>query len=165
MIRIRIKDHDRRPMFSIAVVLSAAALTWFASWLWWSQKQPNSPRRNFEDRMVLYECDGGHRFQAPLAPLNSRECRQNDCNERAWPVWSYQCSRHGAFLLQLRYTSEAHPLKIKAARPLGEAWQAIGEDIGCPKCERALVPDHVLRLPPYESAGAPGLAEPGDVEP
>lgn len=150
MIRIRIEDPDRRPLFSIAVVLSAAGLTWLAAWLWGSAKSPPPVYRDPAQVQVLYECDHGHRFTAPLA-MHSRECAEPQCDERSWPLWSYQCSRDGAFLLQVRYAAEGGRLRMKAARPLNGAWQTVDREVLCPGCGRALIPDHTLS--PWASRG------------
>ena len=148
MARVRIKDHDRRPEFSIGLAVGAAVLIWFALMMWSSTSAVRAVQRDLVQVPVKYECDDGHRF-AGLAGTKSLPCSQEGCQRRAWPIWSYQCTKHGAFLCQLRYERDDRQRpRIKSARPLGGSWTVVDEAINCPKCERALVPDITLRLPP-----------------
>ncbi len=147
MARVRIKDHDRRPEFSIGLAVGAAVLMWFTLMLWSSTSTVRAVQRDLGQVSVTYQCDDGHRFVGP-ADTKSAACTENGCQRRAWPIWSYQCTKHGAFLYQLRYhrDHQQHP-KIKDARPVGGTWDEVWEAIICPNCERTLLPDITLRLP------------------
>ena len=145
--RIKIKYHDRRPRFSIAVVISAALLIWFTLMLWSADRPTRPAQRELKDVVFTYQCEGGHRFRAP-GDVKSLPCERNGCIARAWPIWSYQCPRHGAMIHQIRYAVselDGRP-RIIAARPLGGAWHDTGEEIACPLCERPLWPDLTLRI-------------------
>ncbi len=150
MARMRIKDHDRRPEFSIALAVGAAVLIWFALMLWSSTSAVRAVQRDLGQVSVTYECDDGHRFVSP-ANTKSLPCNHVGCQRRAWPIWSYQCTKHGAFLCQLRYERDDRQRpRIESARPLGGSWTAVDEAINCPQCERTLLPDITLRLPPQD---------------
>ncbi len=148
MARVRIKDHDRRPEFSIGLAVGAAILMWFTLMMWSSTTAVRAVQRDLGQVSVTYECDDGHRFVGP-ADTKSLPCGQEGCQRRAWPIWSYQCTKHGAFLCQLRYERDDRQRpRIKSARPLGGSWADVDEAIHCPQCERMLLPDITLRLPP-----------------
>ncbi len=148
MARVRIKDHDRRPEFSIGLAVGAAVLMWFTLLLWSSTSAVRAVQSDLGQVSVTYECDDHHRFVGP-ADMKSLPCGHEGCQRRAWPIWSYQCTKHGAFLCQLRYERDDRERpRIKSARPLGGAWADVDEAINCPQCERALLPDITLRLPP-----------------
>ncbi len=145
MARVRIKDHDRRPEFSIAVAVGAAVLIWFTILLWSASTSVRAVQRGLTQVRVMYQCDEGHRFE-DFANSKSLPCTETACHSRAWPIWSYQCTKHGAFLYQLRYDEDdSQRPKIKAARPVGGTWEEVQGDITCPYCERTLLPDITLR--------------------
>ncbi len=160
MARVRIKDHDRRPEFSIGLAVGAAVLMWFTLILWSSTSAVRAVQRVLGHVSVTYECDDGHGFVGP-ADTKSVPCGQEGCQRRAWPIWSYQCTKHGAFLCQLRYErDDGQRPRIKSARPLGGAWSDVDDAIHCPQCERTLLPDITLRLPPQAiESNAPREAE------
>ncbi len=146
MARVRIKDHDRRPEFSIGLAVGAAVLFWFALMLWSSTSTIRAVQRELGQVSVTYECEDHHRFVGP-ADTKSLPCGHEGCQRRAWPIWSYQCTKHGAFLCQLRYERDDRQRpRIKSARPLGGSWTPVDEAINCPQCERTLLPDITLRL-------------------
>ena len=161
MTRVRIKDHNHRPEFSIAVVVGAAVLLWFAIMLWSASTSVRAVQRTLTEVRVTHQCDEGHRFW-DLAGIKSLPCSQAGCTSRAWPMWSYQCTKHGAFLYQLRYhVEDSDRIRIQAARPVGGSWEEVDDDIICPHCERALLPDATLRAHVDRQLQAP-LAEQGD---
>lgn len=162
MARVKIKYHDRRPRFSIAVVISAAVLIWFTLMLWSADRPMQSAQRDLAQIIFTYQCDAGHRFAGP-GDVKSLPCTEAGCTARAWPIWSYQCSRHGGFVYQIRYGNDevdGRP-RIVAARPLGGNWGDVSDHISCPQCDRALSPDLTLRaaLVP-DLPGGPGIAPP-----
>lgn len=145
MTRVRIKDHNYHPEFSIAVVVGAAVLLWFAMMLWSASTSARAAQRTLTEVRVTYQCDEGHRFRES-AGIKSLPCSQAGCTSRAWPIWSYQCTKHGAFLSQLRYHVDGSDLiRIQAARPVGGKWEEVDDDIICSHCGRALLPDATLR--------------------
>ncbi len=167
MARLRIKDHDRRPEFSIGLAVGAAVLIWFALMMWSSTSAVRAVQRDLDQVSVTYECDDGHRFVSP-ASTKSLPCMHDGCQRRAWPIWSYQCTKHGAFLFELRYERDDRQRpRIKKARPLGGSWADVDKEINCPRCERTLLPDITLRLPlpAVESDGSPATAEPQAADP
>lgn len=145
MVRVRIKDHDYRPQFSIAVASSAAVLIWFTILMWSTSTSIRAAQRELAQVLVTYQCDDGHRFEA-FASAKSSACTRAGCTARAWPIWSFQCTKHGAFLYQLRYTiNDAGRARIKACRRPGGEWGDVAGDLKCPNCDRALLADFTLR--------------------
>ena len=145
MVRVRIKDHDYRPRFSIAVAASAAVLILFTILMWSTSTSIRATQRELTQVVVTYQCDDGHRFEAPAAAKSSA-CTQAGCAARAWPIWSFQCTKHGAFLHQLRYTiDDGGRARIKASRRPGGEWRDIAGDLKCSNCDRALLADFTLR--------------------
>ncbi len=144
MARIKIKDQDRRPEFSIAVVISAAVAIWFAVMLWSSSIPVTAVQRDLTQIPATYVCDDGHRFLGVL-DVRSRSCAVAGCEQRAWPLWSYQCTKDGSLRFQLRYerTRQDRP-RIKSVRPLGGQWQQVAEEVHCPHCGRGVQPDVFL---------------------
>ena len=166
MAKVKIKDHDRHPEFSVAVVVGTAVVIWFIIQLWSIDSSVRAVQRDITQIEVTYFCDGGHRFLGK-ADTKSLPCAREGCQLRAWPVWSYQCTRHGAFQFQLRYSvDQAGRSKIRAARVMGGAWQEIGEAITCPRCERVLLADITARLDvpaqPGTQVPTSSLSEPAD---
>lgn len=169
MVRVRIKDHDYRPRFSIAVASSAAVLIWFTILMWSTSTSTRAAQRELAQVLVTYQCDDGHRFEASAAAKSSA-CTRTGCVARAWPIWSFQCTKHGAFLHQLRYTiDDVGRARIRASRRPGGEWHDVVGDIKCPNCDRALLADFTLRShlglvvdggftePARPEAEAPGL--------
>ena len=155
MARVRIKDHDRHPEFSIALAVGAAVLIWFAILLWSTSASARATQRDLGEIPVVYQCDGGHHFDDHVS-TKSLPCVASGCNLRAWPIWSYQCTKHGAFLYQLRYhQADSQRPRIKAARPVGGTWEEVADEIGCRFCERALLPDLTLRRLLLQGAPTP----------
>ncbi len=143
MVRIKIKDHDRKPHLSIAVVVAAAALIWVA-WLLWSFDHPLViGQRLLHQVQAPYLCGAGHMHEAPAGP-RSLLCPIEGCEERSWPVWTYQCSRDGGYVLQLRY-ADGTPPRIRKVRVPGGAWQDVDGEIRCIQCERPMQADLSLR--------------------
>ena len=160
MARVRIKEHDRHPEFSIALAIGAAVLIWFTILLWSTSASVPAAQRDLAEIPVIYECDDGHQFE-DHADTKSLPCADSGCNLRAWPIWSYQCTKHGAFLYQLRYhRTESQRPRIKAARSVGGTWEEVADEISCPFCERVLLPDLTLR--PLLSRGP--RASPSQIE-
>ena len=145
MARIRIKDQDRRPELSIGVVVAAALVAWFAWAMWSADVSVRVQQRQLSQIKVTYQCEDGTRFVAAL-DTKSRPCPDQDSTARAWPVWTFQCSKDGAFVVSLRYTLDAQQgrPKIKAARAVGFDWQEVDDAILCPRCERVLQPDYTF---------------------
>ena len=145
MVRVRIKDHDYRPQFSIAVAAGAAVLIWFTILMWSTSTSIRAAQRDLTQVLLTYQCDDGHRFEA-LAADKSSACAQAGCAARAWPIWSFQCTKHGAFLYQLRYTiDDGGRARIKACRRPGGEWGNVAGNLKCPNCDRALLADFTLR--------------------
>ena len=161
MARVRIKDHDRHPELSIAVVVAAALLIWFTCALWTSESAVRATQRPLSDVAVVFQCNADHRFEG-WAGVGSRPCSISGCESRAWPMWSYQCSKDGASLYQLRYTIDGdNRPRIKAARPVQGSWQEVADEISCAHCGRAMVPDYALRLGALDDASSQKAAHTG----
>ncbi len=145
MARIRIKNHDRKPLLSIAVAAATSLVVWYG-WMLWTTTTPTlAVQRPISKIPSPYLCDSGYRFTAPLSD-HSISCEQAGDDTRAWPCWSFQCSKHGAMVLQLRYAPDSSGrLHIRLVRVPREAWKDVKADIICPYCERALVPDISFR--------------------
>ena len=145
MVRVRIKDHDYHPQFSIAVASSAAMLIWFTILMWSTSTSIRAAQRDLTQVLATYQCDDGHRFEA-FAAAKSSACTRAGCTARAWPIWSFQCTKHGAFLHQLRYTiDDGGRARIKASRLAGGEWRDVAGNLKCPNCDRALLADFTLR--------------------
>ena len=146
MSKIKIRDQDRRPWFSTMVVVSFGVLTWYVWMLWTTHPLPSAQRRGLADVLVSYQCDLGHGFVDKIS-RTSQPCRRVGCLLRAWPVWSYQCSRDGPEILQLRYAQNAQGIPtVAAVRKIGGDWRDVrGTDILCPRCDRPLAADRSLR--------------------
>jgi hypothetical protein len=155
--RLRIKDQDSRPDHSVGIVIGAAVLIWFV-WLLWTMDTPtHAAQRDVTQVMMHYVCDDGHRFES-LGATKSLQCTVAECTQRAWPVWTYQCSKHGGFVMQLRYGHSTSGPFLRAGRSRGRTWEEPGGAVpqfACSHCERMLVPDHSLRTHLLRPKGAP----------
>lgn len=150
MARVKIKDHDHRPHVSITIVIAAALAVWFVGAMWSAETRLRPVRRKLIEHRMVYECDRGHRF-VDFGDTKSRPCPVSGCETRAWPVWSFQCSKHGASRLRLRYSLgvRGEPRITRVRLIDGASWQDVGDVIICPRCDRVLVPDLSLRdVPP-----------------
>lgn len=144
MPKVKIKDQDRRASLSIGVVVAAAVVLWFSWLLWSSGPRYTIAQRRLDQVRLVYSCDAGHLFEGS-GSVESLACQDAACGQRAWPVWTYQCSKHGAFVLQMRYAlQDGRPRIIKVRSVAGE-WRDVADEITCPLCERALLPDLSLR--------------------
>ncbi len=134
---------------------------WFTLMLWSSTSAVRAVQRDLDQVSATYECDEGHHFVG-LLDTKSAPCTEKDCQRRAWPIWSYQCTKHGAFVYQLRYYRDPQQRsKIKDARPAGGTWDEVQEALICAHCERTLLPDITLRLPQH-SAESEAPSAPAD---
>ena len=127
MPKVKIKDQDRRVGLSIGVVVAAAVVLWFTWLLWSSGPRYTVAQRRLDQVRLVYSCDAGHLFEAP-GGIESRPCLDPACGQRAWPVWTFQCSKHGAFVLQLRYALQGGRPRIIKARLIAQEWRDVAAD-------------------------------------
>ena len=164
--RRAVRIVENRPAHRTAtvtlLVASLAAILLFTGWrIWREDRTVIPPQRTLGDVQLRWKCESGHAF-FERGQSDPRACPT--CGRPAYPVDTYECAKHGAFEVSVRFANdpdgraEVSELRLEAAAGVKGEWVFASDGLRCPKCG---LPLHRQPADPLRGLGRGSAKLPG----